>query len=660
MTVKLPVLLDSTLKESAILYPTRGSVRIEAQNISEAQLTLGDKDPAIPMHGWVKIYNKNGLVGIFRRTSRNDNITVDKTVTLRHGLDILQDSVWEGSEDFEGTRAAFLTAILNHQTSIINGVKPWVLGTCQDARTVSKKLNYDNLLDLFLKEAEDGGDYYYTFDQSVWPWQVSLVAKPSGVLSEFRLNRNIEKCKISDNDSELCTRLILNVNKKKTNSDPDTPDEEQSIYRVYNNDAAQAIYGIVTKTADIDVTQDTLPGGPFPEADAWAADFLSKRSEPQLQIQVDGLVLSGITGSTWDESRICELCRVALPEYSAAISQRVVTINYPDLYGAPERVSVSLANTLPSYSQSLKAVTKETEALAKSSRQTNRDGDSLNKYFSIVDRQGNILRQAGMKLDAYGMLVYADDNVNMIGSRFEVQADRIGMVVGSGSSGNFIKAGEIALAINNTTGESTALINADHVNISGTSTAHLLVNALQQDNNGNLVVKTSGGLKVERTESGITTQYGVFDGGNLTGGVMATMINGQSAVQISGNVVDINGSNVTINAARLDINGIVTALETQALGVGSLTVEGQTNVQGIYAEGAIVSEDIVRANGGLNVEGDNATWQSSPIVTAVSVAHNTVIVKLASGADFSLTYVTSVIPSSTTYNFLGSTQQASP
>lgn len=660
MTVKLPVLLDSTLKESAILYPSKGNVRIEAQNISEAQLTLGDKDPAIPMHGWVKIYNKNGLVGIFRRTSRNDNITVDKTVTLRHGLDILQDSVWEGSEDFEGTRAAFLTAILNHQTSIINGVKPWVLGTCQDARTVSKKLNYDNLLDLFLKEAEDGGDYYYTFDQSVWPWQVSLVAKPSGVLSEFRLNRNIEKCKISDNDSELCTRLILNVNKKKTNSDPDTPDEEQSIYRVYNNDAAQAIYGIVTKTADIDVTQDTLPGGPFPEADAWAADFLSKRSEPQLQIQVDGLVLSGITGSTWDESRICELCRVALPEYSAAISQRVVTINYPDLYGAPERVSVSLANTLPSYSQSLKAVTKETEALAKSSRQTNRDGDSLNKYFSIVDRQGNILRQAGMKLDAYGMLVYADDNVNMIGSRFEVQADRIGMVVGSGSSGNFIKAGEIALAINNTTGESTALINADHVNISGTSTAHLLVNALQQDNNGNLVVKTSGGLKVERTESGITTQYGVFDGGNLTGGVMATMINGQSAVQISGNVVDINGSNVTINAARLDINGIVTALETQALGVGSLTVEGQTNVQGIYAEGAIVSEDIVRANGGLNVEGDNATWQSSPIVTAVSVAHNTVIVKLASGADFSLTYVTSVIPSSTTYNFLGSTQQASP
>lgn len=468
MTVRMPVLLDSTLKESAILYPSKGNVRIEAQNISEAQLTLGDKDPAIPMHGWVKIYNKNGLVGIFRRTSRNDNITVDKTVTLRHGLDILQDSVWEGSEDFEGTRAAFLTAILNHQTSLINGVKPWVLGTCQDARTVSKKLNYDNLLDLFLKEAEDGGDYYYTFDQSVWPWQVSLVAKPSGVRSEFRLNRNVEKCKISDNDSELCTRLILNVNKKKTNTDPDTPDEEQSIYRVYNNAAAQAVYGIVTKTADIDVTQDTLPGGPFPEADAWAAEFLSKRSEPQLQIQVDGLVLSGITGSTWDESRICELCRVALPEYSAAISQRVVTINYPDLFGAPERVSVSLANTLPSYSQSLKAVTKETEALAKASRQTNRDGDSLNKYFSIVDRQGNILRQAGMKLDAYGMLVYADDNVNMIGSRFEVQADRIGMVVGSGSSGNFIKAGEIALAINATSGESEAIINADHVYINAT------------------------------------------------------------------------------------------------------------------------------------------------------------------------------------------------
>lgn len=468
MKVKMPVLLDGTLKESAILYPTKGTLKIKANDVSEAQLTLSDKSQAIPMHGWVKIYNQNGFVGVFRRTSRNNNVTVDKTVTLRHGIDILQDSVWEGSEDFSGTMTQYLTAILNHQTSLINGVKPWVLGTCADTQTVAKTLNYDNLMTLLKGTVDNGGDYYFTFDQTVWPWQINLVAKPSGVKSEFRLNRNIEKCKISDNDSEICTRLILNVNKLKVSSDADTQDENQSVWRVYNNSTAQAAYGIITKTADIDVTQDTLPGGPFPEADAWAADFLAKRAEPQLQIQIDGLVLSQITGQTWDESRICELCRVALPEYAEAISQRVVTINYPDLFGAPERVSVSLANVLPSYTNSLNDLAHQTSVLATENRYTERVESSFSKRFAIYDKQGNILHQAGLELDAYGMLVYADDGVNMIGSRFEVQANKIGMVVGTIDGADYIKAGEIALAINASTGESEAIINADHVYINAT------------------------------------------------------------------------------------------------------------------------------------------------------------------------------------------------
>lgn len=465
INVKMPVLMDSSLQESAILYPTKGNLKLKANDISEAQLTLGDKSTAVPMHAWVKIYNQNGFVGFFRRTGRNSNIAVDRSITLRHGIDILNDSVWEGQEDFEGTLTEYLTAILSHQTALINGVRPWVLGTCADARNVAKSLNYNNLFSLLKECIDTGSDYYFTYDQTVWPWEISLVAKPSGVRSEFRLNRNIEKCRITDNDSELCTRLILNVNKAKENADPDTPDEQQSVWRVYNNSAAQANFGIITKTADIDVTQDTLPGGPFPEADAWAADFLAKRAEPQLQIQIDGLQLNRITGDSWDETTLCELCRVALPEYSAAISQRVVTITYTDLYGAPERISVSLANTLPNFTDNLTSLARETAALASDNRYYERQESYFKKYFSILDRQGNILHQAGLELDAYGMLVYADDGENMVGSRFEVQADRIGMVVGTIDGANYIKAGEICLAINASTGQSEAKIDADHVYI---------------------------------------------------------------------------------------------------------------------------------------------------------------------------------------------------
>lgn len=540
MSVKLPVLLNGSMQESAILYPTKGVLKINASGVSEAQLTLADKSTSIPMHGWVKLWNQNGFVGIFRRTSRNNNITVDKSVTLRHGIDILNDSVWEAQEDFTGTLTEYLTAILNHQTSLIKGVKPWVLGSCAKTASVAKSINYDNLMDLLQGTVDEGEDYYFSYDQTVWPWQISLVAKPSGVLSEFRLNRNIEKCKISDNDSELCTRLILNVNKTIESADPDTQTETKSVWRVYNNAAGQAAYGIITKTADIDVTQDTLPGGPFPEADAWAAAFFAKRAAPQLQIQIDGLVLKKITGLNWDESRICELCRVALPEYAESIEQRVVTISYPDLYGTPERISVSLANVLPSYTNSLNDLARQTSVLASENRYTERIESSFSKRFAIYDKQGNILRQAGMELDANGALIYSDDRENMVGARFNLQADMVGMVVGTNPTGNhFIKAGEIALSINSQTG--------------------------------------------------------------------------QSAVKISANMVDINGSSVTISADRIDINGLVTKLLTEQISCVSLHTTGGSNLfEGHNSFPDTVSMQL------LTYQNDQVAWKSATFLTSAT------------------------------------------
>lgn len=530
MSVKLPVLLDSSMQESAVLYPAKGSLKIKASGVSEAQLTLADKSTTIPMHGWVKIWNQNGFVGVFRRTSRNNNITVDKSVTLRHGIDILNDSVWEDQEDFEGTLPEYITAILNHQTSLINGVRPWVLGTCEKTASVSKSINYDNLMDLLQGTVDDGEDYYFTYDQTVWPWQINLVAKPAGVLSEFRLNRNIERCKISDNDSEMCTRLILNINKTVESTDPDTQTETKTVWRVYNNAAGQAAYGIVTKTADIDVTQDTLPEGPFPEADAWAAAFFAKRAAPQLQIQIDGLVLKQITGLDWDESQICELCRVALPEYAEPIEQRVVAITYPDPWGTPERISVSLANVLPSYTNSLNDLARQTSVLASENRYTERIESSFSKRFAIYDKQGNILRQAGMELDANGFLVYADDRENMVGARFNLQADMVGMVVGTNPDGNhFIKAGEIALSINSSTGESEAKINADHVYINATDD----VKAWAADTDATLVTQSAA----------IQTLYAQ----KVTADQVVAIVNGGTFSSITTTSLNVGGQSIAPN-----------------------------------------------------------------------------------------------------------------
>lgn len=470
--VKMPIMLGRDLSESEILYPDKGSVTLEMVGASEATLTFPDKGgAAIPMHAWVKLFNQNGFLGIYRRTSANRSIPTNGTVTLRHGIDILQDSIWqeEDPEDgWSGTMTEYLTAILDKQVHKINGVKPWVLGTCEDTTELSEKKNqYENLLDLLQDLEDETGNFYFTYDQTSFPWTLNWVRKSNAVASEFRLSRNLESVKISENDSELCTRLILNVNAMMP-KDSDKPDvkENKSVIRVYNNTNAQAIYGIVCKTADID-TKDNVPGGPFPKADKWAQKFLAARAAPVTQIQIDGQELYKLTGDTWDESRIGTLCRVALPDYATAISERVVSVSYPDLYGQPDRVTVSLANTLPKVSNSIKTANKQIARAGSGARSAAREAESFQQHFKIVDESGNILKQAGMYLDADGLLVYADDNVNMIGSRFNVQADKIGMVIGTKDGQNYIKAGEIALAINSSTGETTAIIHADHIDMQG-------------------------------------------------------------------------------------------------------------------------------------------------------------------------------------------------
>jgi hypothetical protein len=263
-------------------------------------------------------------------------------------------------------------------------------------------------------------------------------------------------------------------------------------------------------------------------------------------------------------------------------------------------------------------------------------------------------------------------------SSIEKTDNMIALVVGTRNGDNYIKAGEIGLAINKSgeTGsyESTAYINANHVNISATNTAYTLAGDMEHDANGRLVIKNAGGMYVRRTEQGVTAEFGVFDNGNLTGGIVVSKINGEASAYINaahvnisatstahtlagdlehdsqgrlviknasglyvsrnssllgvwdqGNltgsvmVQQINGqSSVTISADRIDINGIVTALDTYDIQCESITCTTESNF-----DGGIYTTDISGANAifdagtfadltctDLTVDGNAATWKS--------------------------------------------------
>lgn len=382
ITVPQPRVLDGNLQEVRRLRPLAASISLTAQGTGEATLTLAAADPRPAMHQWVELFTQHGSAGLYRVTGISNTYTGETQITLRHGIDTLSDSVYPvQAEEATLTVQQLLVNILSYQTARVAGGMPWQLGTCEDATSVKRAFNYDNLASLLQGLEEEKQNFYFTYDFSTTPWTLNFVRKPQDVRCEFRLTRNIEGVTVTLDDSELCTQLLLSINVLTTTTPTSTVDPDvdwptitanDSAVRTYDNAAAQAEWGIVQKTASID-TQDDIIGQEFPSADAWAARFMADHSQPTLQIQITGEDLSELTGDTFDELALAALCRVALPDHDALFSERVVTVTYPDVYGAPTSVTVSLANRLPRFSSSIAQAQKEAaraESTAKTARRS--------------------------------------------------------------------------------------------------------------------------------------------------------------------------------------------------------------------------------------------------------------------------------------------------
>jgi phage minor structural protein len=229
-------------------------------------------------------------------------------------------------------------------------------------------------------------------------------------------------------------------------------------------------------------------------------------------------------------------------------------------------------------------------------------------------------------------------NLSETYSGFEKTDNMIAMVVGTRNGDNYIKAGEIGLAINRSgqSGqyESTAYINADHVNISATQTAHTLAGDIEHDASGKLVIKNAGGLYVRRTESGITSEFGVWDNGNVTAGMIATVVNGVASTYIKGDKIMMgNGQD-----AETVINGKLTADQITATLINSKYanadfVAGQNVSCGsLTAMGAIEGYSVGCSEfdcGAMSFGGGTAF---SNCIISASVSGNTLTLTPASGS----------------------------
>lgn len=321
MAVRLPRVLNSDLTEAFRLRPVEMTITLNLREESAATITLPDDAQDVPVRTFVELYTPRGSAGIFRVTDTSRNVFNQRVLTLKSGLSTLEDSVYRVQEDYEGTVQAFLAAVLGYQT-----VARWQLGTVADGTTVYKRsgINYNSLADLIRGLSDDDVDHYFETDYTTTPWTLHYRAVPTSVGCEMRLSRSVRTVQIVRNDAELCTRLYLSV----------SSDLVETELRTYNDADAQAVYGIVEKTADVNAADVADP-------DAWAARYMREHKAPAVQITIDGYELARLTGDSWDEYSLGKLCRVNLS--GELLEERVVSVTYPDPLGEPDLVQVQLA-----------------------------------------------------------------------------------------------------------------------------------------------------------------------------------------------------------------------------------------------------------------------------------------------------------------------------
>lgn len=458
MDMRQPVWLASDKSEYAHLRALSCSVDLSVTDLPKATLTL-EPDQEIPnTHDMIELFRGNDSLGIFRVVSYGYTYRQSVALQLMGMVDVLNDDVYEleAEEEQTKTATAWIQTILSQQNTT-----RWQLGTCAMTDSIPLKINYQTIWTLLEEIRQYQTGYMWTYDYTTTPWTLNLVQMPSTTDAAFRVTRNIESAKISITDQDLFNKLICTV----SNADG-------TVTTITKNDTtSQSQYGIRTRCTDIKA--DQIPGGMT--ANQYAQALIDEHANPVSSIQISGMDLQRITGDDYDHIMLGSRCEVVLPGYDTSIVERVITLNYPDIIGTPDKITVQLSTEIKPITGSL-AGAKQLVSAVKAVRGGGGGGGSakaetewskvLTKVVEAVDGTGiTELWQSGIEVDpTTGTRIFSVyQGMESMRSEINVHSNEIALVVKNGA----IDAASIVLAINRQSGESIVKIGASYIDLDG-------------------------------------------------------------------------------------------------------------------------------------------------------------------------------------------------
>ena len=334
--LQLPRLLDAAFAEIARVEPDRMDLELQLHPLSTAYMHLPKGQPEVKPRDFFELFSPIGSVGLYRVTevSTSYGPAGGQDVYLEHALTTLADSLALGTQAMSGTVAVVFATLLEAQADPY-----WALGDCEvpEDYELVYEYTYDNLLRTVTKLLNMlPEEYVLETDTHHRPFLMHIRALTDEDACECRLNRNLSSAKLTVDTSSLCTQIYPFGAGEGTDRVTLT-----SLNGMQYLDAdTVGTWGVVAKTFTDDEIFDALMLN-----DA-AARYLNKYKDPTVSVRLDALDLYAATGEPFDRFRLGRMCRLPLPAYGVTMRERVISVTYPDVYGAPQRATVTLANKI--------------------------------------------------------------------------------------------------------------------------------------------------------------------------------------------------------------------------------------------------------------------------------------------------------------------------
>ena len=583
---RLARVLDGDMRELRRLHPTQQSVDDCVTPLSTAPLTLPEGEHAA-FHDWVEVFTRNGSAGVYRVSGASDTYTDKASAELEHGICALGDAIIPGEGTISGTLSDVLSAMLGYQVVQVGGAPLWALGSVETDEQASFEHKGTNLLSAVLEIVPDG--YMLTFDQSALPWRLGVAKMATTSECEGRLSRNLRGVTVTVDDEDFCTRIYC----------------DKLPAPGYMDGPTVGTWGIKAKTitAQENVTQESLT--------AYITQYLEDHKNPRVSIECDAEDLSAITGESIDRMEKGKLFRLALPDYGVAMEERILAVRTGSAYDEPERVRLTLANSIRDTADTLVYIENSVTGGASSS--SVRGGyvggvgagispssvlDMLKKTETYITEDEAWTREAGIRIASNYSELYATKQAIVGGWAGDVETIDA-LIHASTDNGGLVG---MLVGRKNSAEDVNALISA-----TAAGGGLITLKASQADFN-------EMGKRVDRAESSIKVNSDSIELKVSKNGVISSINQTAESVKISASKINLEGY---VTASQLS------ALEAQIANVTSGTVQASH----LYTQN-------LTATNTVRLAGHTCKWSSLKVCTGVHYSKSLQTVPGGNGVDY--------------------------